>query len=138
MENQETMMKKRDFVAERVKCRIDGLLEEADNYTRIMNEDYESFFKDHAEDMYKVRFELSEYRKLRSMICTGGLEDIRAYLVNKVKDITDTLLGGHLRLNSSSTTVCLAHTLELEVLRDLRGKFIMFLDFIGKDENVAG
>ena len=41
MENQETMMKKRDFVAERVKCRIDGLLEEADNYTRIMNEDYE-------------------------------------------------------------------------------------------------
>lgn len=43
MENQETMMKKRDFVAERVKSRIDGLLEEADNYTRIMNEDYESF-----------------------------------------------------------------------------------------------
>lgn len=50
MENQETMMKKRDFVAERVKCRIDGLLEEADNYTRIMNEDYESFFMDHAEE----------------------------------------------------------------------------------------
>ena len=53
MENQETMMKKQDFIAERVKCRIDGLLEEADNYTRIMNEDYESFFKDHAEDMYR-------------------------------------------------------------------------------------
>ena len=46
MENQETMMNKQDFIAERVKCRIDGLLEEADNYTRIMNEDYESFFKD--------------------------------------------------------------------------------------------
>ena len=138
MENQETMRKKQEFVAERVKSRIDGLLEEADNYTRIMNEDYESFFKDHAEDMYKVQLELSEYRKLKAVVNSGSLEDIRAYLVNKVKDITDTLLGGHLRLNSSSTTVCLAHTLELEVLRDLRGKFIMFLDFIGKDENVAG
>ena len=138
MENQETMRKKQEFVAERVKSRIDGLLEEADNYTRIMNEDYESFFMDHAEDMYKVQLELSEYRKLKAVVNSGSLEDIRAYLVNKVKDITDTLLGGHLRLNSSSTTVCLAHTLELEVLRDLRGKFIMFLDFIGKDENVAG
>lgn len=88
--------------------------------------------------MYKVQLELSEYRKLKAVVNSGSLEDIRAYLVNKVKDITDTLLGGHLRLNSSSTTVCLAHTLELEVLRDLRGKFIMFLDFIGKDENVAG
>ena len=74
MENQETMMKKRDFVAERVKCRIDGLLEEADNYTRIMNEDYESFFMDHAEDMYKVQLELSEYRKLKAVVSSGSLE----------------------------------------------------------------
>ena len=123
MENQETMMKKRDFVAERVKCRIDGLLEEADNYTRIMNEDYESFFMDHAEDMYKVQLELSEYRKLKAVVSSGSLEDIRSYLVNKVNNITNTQL---------------AHILELELIRDLRGKFIMFLDFIGKDENVAG
>ena len=130
MENQETMMKKRDFVAERVKSRIDGLLEEADNYTRIMNEDYESFFMDHAEDMYKVQLELSEYRKLKAVVSSGSLEDIRSYLVNKVNNITNTLLGEKLRLNT--------HILELEFIRDLRSKFIMFLDFIGKDENVAG
>lgn len=138
MENQETMMKKRDFVAERVKCRIDGLLEEADNYTRIMNEDYESFFMDHAEDMYKVQLELSEYRKLKAVVSSGSLEDIRSYLVNKVNNITNTLLGEKLRLNTTGATTQLAHILELEFIRDLRSKFIMFLDFIGKDENVAG
>lgn len=138
MENQETMMKKRDFVAERVKCRIDGLLEEADNYTRIMNEDYESFFMDHAEDMYKVQLELSEYRKLKAVVSSGSLEDIRSYLVNKVNNITNTLLGEKLRLNTTGATTQLALILELELIRDLRGKFIMFLDFIGKDENVAG
>lgn len=98
MENQETMMKKRDFVAERVKCRIDGLLE----------------------------------------VSSGSLEDIRSYLVNKVNNITNTLLGEKLRLNTTGATTQLAHILELELIRDLRGKFIMFLDFIGKDENVAG
>lgn len=138
MENQETMMKKRDFVAERVKSRIDGLLEEADNYTRIMNEDYESFFMDHAEDMYKVQLELSEYRKLKAVVSSGSLEDIRSYLVNKVNNITNTLLGEKLRLNTTGATTQLAHILELEFIRDLRSKFIMFLDFIGKDENVAG
>lgn len=138
MENQETMMKKRDFVAERVKSRIDGLLEEADNYTRIMNEDYESFFMDHAEDMYKVQLELSEYRKLKAVVNSGSLEDIRSYLVNKVNNITNTLLGEKLRLNTTGATTQLAHILELEFIRDLRSKFIMFLDFIGKDENVAG
>ena len=138
MENQETMMKKRDFVAERVKSRIDGLLEEADNYTRIMNEDYESFFMDHAEDMYKVQLELSEYRKLKAVVSSGSLEDIRSYLVNKVNNITNTLLGVKLRLNTTGATTQLAHILELEFIRDLRSKFIMFLDFIGKDENVAG
>ena len=138
MENQETMMKKRDFVAERVKCRIDGLLEEADNYTRIMNEDYESFFMDHAEDMYKVQLELSEYRKLKAVVSSGSLEDIRSYLVNKVNNITNTLLGEKLRLNTTGATTQLAHILELEFIRDLLSKFIMFLDFIGKDENVAG
>ena len=137
MENQETMMKKRDFVAERVKSRIDGLLEEADNYTRIMNEDYESFFMDHAEDMYKVQLELSEYRKLKAVVSSGSLEDIRS-LVNKVNNITNTLLGEKLRLNTTGATTQLAHILELEFIRDLRSKFIMFLDFIGKDENVAG
>ena len=132
------MMKKRDFVAERVKSRIDGLLEEADNYTRIMNEDYESFFMDHAEDMYKVQLELSEYRKLKAVVSSGSLEDIRSYLVNKVNNITNTLLGEKLRLNTTGATTQLAHILELEFIRDLRSKFIMFLDFIGKDENVAG
>ena len=115
MENQETMMKKRDFVAERVKCRIDGLLEEADNYTRIMNEDYESFFMDHAEDMYKVQLELSEYRKLKAVVSSGSLEDIRSYLVNKVNNITNTLLGEKLRLNTTGATTQLAHILELGI-----------------------
>ena len=61
-----------------------------------------------------------------------------SYLVNKVNNITNTLLGEKLRLNTTAATTQLAHILELELIRDLRGKFIMFLDFIGKDENVAG
>ena len=61
-----------------------------------------------------------------------------SYLVNKVNNITNTLLGEKLRLNTTGATTQLAHILELELIRDLRGKFIMFLDFIGKDENVAG
>ena len=134
----DVVVEEQEFVAERVKSRIDGLLEEADNYTRIMNEDYESFFMDHAEDMYKVQLELSEYRKLKAVVNSGSLEDIRSYLVNKVNNITNTLLGEKLRLNTTSATTQLAHILELELIRDLRGKFIMFLDFIGKDENVAG
>ncbi len=96
MENQETMMKKRDFCSRTVKCRIDGLLEEADNYTRIMNEDYESFFADHAEDMYKVR-QTFRIPQVESRGSSGSLEDIRSYLVNKVNNITNTLLGEKLR-----------------------------------------
>lgn len=48
---------------------------------------------DHAEDMYKVQLELSEYRKLKAVVNSGSLEDIRSYLVNKVNNITNTLLG---------------------------------------------
>ena len=88
--------------------------------------------------MYKVQLELSEYRKLKAVVSSGSLEDIRSYLVNKVNNITNTLLGEKLRLNTTGATTQLAHILELEFIRDLRSKFIMFLDFIGKDENVAG
>ena len=52
-------------LAKRVNYRIDSLVDEADAYTRKMNEDYEYFFRWESENMYKVQISLKEYRGLK-------------------------------------------------------------------------
>lgn len=128
MEKQELTKKKLDFIAERVKFHINNLVEKADKYTASMNEDYEYFFRWYAEDMYKAQLELSEYRKLSAVVNTGNMVAIETYLRNKIRNFTDDLLGGSLRLSSASVTASLAHTFAVEVKQRLRERFVGYLD----------
>lgn len=130
MEKQELLKKKLDFVARSVKFHIQELVVEADKYTKSMNEDYEYFFRWYAEDMYKVQLELSEYRKLNAVVNTEDIVATGTYLRNKIQNFTDDLLGGSLRLCSTSATTSLAHTFATEVKQRLRERFDGLLDRI--------
>lgn len=116
------------MIAKRVKFQIEYLTEEVDNCSKRMNEDYEYFFRWNAESMYKAQLQLSEYRKLREVILTGSLNDVRQYLENKVKNITYDLLNGSPRLSSTSATTSLAHTFKVEVKQEIRENFLNYLN----------
>jgi len=128
MEKRELSKKKLDFVAKSVKFHIHELEAEADKYTMSMNEDYEYFFRWYAEDMYKVQLELSEYRKLNAVVNTEDVVATETYLRNKIRNFTDDLLGGSLRLCSTSATTSLAHTFAVEVKQRMRERFAGLLD----------
>ena len=123
-----------DLVFKFVKNRIGSLVEEADKYTKSMNEDYEHFFDWYAEDMYKVQRELACYRALNKVLGIGNLEKSKTYIKNRIGSLTDDLLNGSIRMNSTSEMSNLAHALELEVKQELREKFIMLFDFIERDK----
>ena len=116
------------MIAKRVKHQIDRLAKEAVNYSQRMNEDYEYFFRWYSESMYKVMLQLSEYQKLRAVVLTGSLDEVRQYLENKVKNITYDLLNGSPRLSSTSATTSLAHTFEVEVKQEIRENFLNYLN----------
>lgn len=127
-----------DFVFSYVKNRIDDLVKQADKYTKDMNEDYEHFFCWYAEDMYKTQRELACYRALRTVLSVGSHEKARLYIENKISSLTDSLLNGSVRKNSTSVSSNLAHALELEVKQEVREKFIMLLGIIEEGEKVEG
>ena len=54
MENEKAVKETLAMIADQAKARIDRCVEEADKYTKEMNEDYEHFFCWYSEDMYKV------------------------------------------------------------------------------------
>ena len=116
------------MIAKRVKHQIDNLAKEAVNYSQRMNEDYEYFFRWYSESMYKVMLQLSEYQKLRAVVLTGSLDEVRQYLENKVKNITYDLLNGSPRLSSTSATTSLAHTFEVETKQEIRENFLNYLN----------
>ena len=116
------------MIAKRVKHQIDKLAKEAVNYSQRMNEDYEYFFRWYSESMYKVMLQLSEYQKLRAVVLTGSLDEVRQYLENKVKNITYDLLNGSPRLSSTSATTSLAHTFEVETKQEIRENFLNYLN----------
>lgn len=116
------------MIAKRVKYQLDRLTEEADKYSESMCEDYEYFFRRYAEPMYKVQLQLAEYRKLRAVVGTGSLGDVRQYLENKVKNITYDLLNDSPRLSSIHATMSLAHTFDVEVKQEIRDKFLNYLN----------
>lgn len=116
------------MIAKRVKYQLDRLTEEADNYSKRMNEDYVYFFRWYSECMYKVQLQLSEYQKLRAVVLTGSLDEVRQYLENKVKNITYDLLNGRKRLNSPNEIIKLVYTLDLELEQQVREEFIDYLE----------
>ena len=72
--------------------------------------------------------QLSEYQKLRAVVLTGSLDEVRQYLENKVKNITYDLLNGSPRLSSTSATTSLAHTFEVETKQEIRENFLNYLN----------
>lgn len=116
------------MIAKRVKHQIDDLTKKADNYSLGMNENYEYFFRWYSEEMYKVQRQLSEYRKLRAVIGTGERVEVVKYLENKIMNITNDLLNGRQRLNSTSEIRNLAYALDLEVGQQIREELIDYLE----------
>ena len=104
-----------DFVFSFVKNHIDALVQQADKYTKEMNEDYEHFFCWYAEEMYKTQRELACYRALKTVLSVGSHEEAKLFIENKISSLTDSLLSGSIRRNSTSAASNLAHTLELEM-----------------------
>ena len=127
-----------DFVFSSVKNHIDAFVQQADKYTKEMNEDYEHFFCWYAEEMYKTQRELACYRALKTVLSVGSHEEAKLFIENKISSLTDSLLSGSIRRNSTSAASNLAHTLELEMKQSVREKFIMLLEVIEKGESVEG
>ena len=71
-------------------------------------------------------------QKNSSFLSVDDLEE------NKISSLTDSLLSGSIRRNSTSAASNLAHTLELEMKQSVREKFIMLLEVIEKGESVEG
>ena len=118
-----------DFVFSSVKTHIDDLVRQADKYTKDMNEDFEHFFCWYAEDMYKTQRELSCYRALKVVLSAGSHDDVKLYMESKINSLTDSLLTGSIRKNSTS---------ELEVNQKIREKVTILLGIIEKGEKVEG
>lgn len=121
-----------DFVFSSVKTHIDDLVRQADKYTKDMNEDFEHFFCWYAEDMYKTQRELSCYRALKVVLSAGSHDDVKLYMESKINSLTDSLLTGSIRKNSTSAASNLAHTLELEVNRRYVRNSLYFLGLLKK------
>lgn len=138
MENKNVKMNGWDLVFNFVKNRINSLVEEADKYTKDMNEDYEHFFCWYAEDMYKVQRELACYRALNKVLAVSSHEETKTYIENSISSLTDSLLTGSMRRNSTSSASNFAHTLELEVKQGVRERLIMLLGFIERSEKIGG
>ena len=127
-----------DFVFSSEKTQIDDLVRQADKYTKDMNEDFEHFFCCYAEDMYKTQRELSCYRALKVVLSAGSHDDVKLYMESKINSLTDSLLTGSIRKNSTSAASNLEHTMELEVHQKIREKFTILLGIIEKGETVEG
>ena len=88
--------------------------------------------------MYKTPRELSCYRALNVVLSAGSHDDVKLYMESKINSLTDSLLTGSIRKNSTSAASNLAHTLELEVNQKIREKFTILLGIIEKGEKVEG
>ena len=136
MENEKEIL---DILHTQVKSWIRCREEEADEYTKDMNEDYEHFFCWHSEDMFKVKQQLKIYRYLRNVICTGGLGEALEYMRHTVEHFTDDLLLGSVQNHSTNASFNTAHLLELEVKQTVIKQFKAMLLRVDKQgKKVAG
>ncbi len=91
MENENAVKESLDMIACQVRARISHCVEEADEYARDMNEDYEHFFCWHSEDMYKVQLRLKIYRELQKVVNGGSLCETLGWLNHTVGILRTTL-----------------------------------------------
>lgn len=108
-----------DLIASQVRAKISICVEEADEYTRDMNEDYEHFFCWHSEDMYKVQLKLKIYRELQKVVNSGSLCETLGWMNHTVEHFTDDLVFGAIQNHSTHASFNTAHLLELEVKQDM-------------------
>ena len=127
MENEKAVKESMDMIASQVKVWISGCVEEADEYTRDMNEDYEHFFCRHSEDMYKVQLRLKIYREFQKTVNGGSLCETLGWLNHTVECFTDELLCGPVRNHSTNASFNTAHLLEREVEQQIVREFKMML-----------
>lgn len=118
------------MIASQVRARISHCVEEADEYARDMNEDYEHFFCWHSEDMYKVQLRLKIYRELQKVVNGGSLCETLGWLNYMVGRFTDDLLCGSVQNHSTNASFNTAHLLDREVKQQVVREFKMMLAHI--------
>lgn len=127
MENEKAVKESMDMIAVQVKVRIGSCVEEADKYTKEMNEDYEHFFCWYSEDMYKVQLRLKIYRELQKVVNDGSLCETFGWLNHTVERFTDDLLCGSVQNHSTNASFNTAHLLDREVKQQIVREFKMML-----------
>lgn len=127
MENEKAVKESLAMIASQVKARINRCVEEADKYTKDMNEDYEHFFCWYSEDMYKVQLRLKIYRELQKAVNTGSLCETLSWLSHAVEQFTYDLLCGSVQNHSTNASFNTAHLLDREVKQQVVREFKMML-----------
>lgn len=123
MENEKAVKENLNMIAIQVKARINRCVEEADKYTKDMNEDYEHFFRWYSEDMYKIQLRLKIYRELQKVVNGGSLCETLGWMNHTVEHFTDDLLCGSIQNHSANISFNTAHLLELEVKQQVTREF---------------
>nr|DAQ03294.1 MAG TPA: hypothetical protein [Caudoviricetes sp.] len=116
-----------DMIASQVKARINRCVEEADKYTKDMNEDYEHFFCWYSEDMYKVQLQPKIYRELQKVVNDDSLCETLGWMNHMVEGFTDDLLCGSVQNHSTNASFNTAHLLDREVKQQVVREFKMML-----------
>ena len=130
MENEKAVKESMDMIAVQVKVRIGSCVEEADKYTKEMNEDYEHFFCWYSEDMYKVQLRLKIYRELQKVVNSGSLCETLGWLNHVVEQFTNDLLCGSVQNHSTNASFNTARLLDREVKQQMVREFKMMLAHI--------
>lgn len=127
MKDEKAVKESMDMIATQAKVWIGSCVEEADKYTKEMNEDYEHFFCWYSEDMYKVQLRLKIYRELQKLVNGGSLCETLGWLNHTVDSFTDDLLCGSVQNHSTNASFNTAHLLEREVKQQVLREFKMML-----------
>ena len=140
MKDENAVKESMDMIAVQVKVRIGSCVEEADKYTKEMNEDYEHFFCWYSEDMYKVQLRLKIYRELQKVVNGGSLCETLGWLNNTVERFTDDLLCGSVQNHSTNASFNTAHLLDREVKQQMVREFKMMLAHVkdGEEWKIQG
>lgn len=128
------------MLAAQVKIWIYSCVEDADKYTKDMNEDFLHFFSWFSEDMYKVQLRLKIYRELQKVINSEKLSDVLEHLRHTVEHFTDDLMLGPIQHHYTNASPNTAHLLALEVKQTVVQEFRQMLRRVGKEQGkkIAG
>lgn len=128
------------MLAAQVKIWIYSCVEDADKYTKDMNEDYLHFFCWYSEDMYKVQLKLKIYRNLQETINSEKLSDVLEHLRHTVEHFTDDLMLGPIQHHYTNASPNTAHLLALEVKQNVVQEFRQMLRRVEKEQGkkIAG